>query len=217
MSSPVRLRAGDGGHPQLVGICKWWASASGGHPQLVGIRNWWASASGGHLQVVGICKWWASATGGHPQLVGIRNWRASTTVKKQRSPRNGARLDRARGIDTWNSGLIVGESPRQGAASFSSKPVLKTTDNAGGHPSMTLALGVTKSPRHCSRFLFGISESIGICAGLLLSVNRDFCLTAICRRNAHVSLFSRCRSPSSRASPPSPFEGRRRGVLPANT
>ena len=118
--------------------------------------------------------------GGHPQLVGIRNWRASTTVKKQRSPRNGARLDRARGID---HGLIVGESPRQGAASFSSKPVLKTTDNAGGHPSMTLALGVTKSPRHCSRFLFGISESIGICAGLLLSVNRDFCLTAICRRN----------------------------------
>ena len=47
--------------------------------------------------------------GGHPQLVGIRNWRASTTVKKQRSPRNGARLGRARGIDTWNSGLIVGK------------------------------------------------------------------------------------------------------------
>ena len=53
--------------------------------------------------------WGASATGRHPQLVGICNWRASTTVKKQRSPRNGARLGRARGIDTWNSGLIVGK------------------------------------------------------------------------------------------------------------
>ena len=59
--------------------------------------------------MVGIRSWWASASGGNPQLVGIRNWRASTTVKKQRSPRNGARLGRARGIDTWNSGLIVGE------------------------------------------------------------------------------------------------------------
>ena len=56
--------------------------------------------------------------GGHPQLVGIRNWRASTTVKKQRSPRNGARLGRARGIDTWNSGLIVGK-PRGGGAPLS--------------------------------------------------------------------------------------------------
>ena len=71
--------------------------------------GWWASAAGGRPQLVVICKWWASATGGNPQLVVIRNWRASTTVKKQRSPRNGARLGRARGIDTWNSGLIVGE------------------------------------------------------------------------------------------------------------